>query len=513
MSSTHAPAADAPRLTGLKLLAAGVLVGLSNFMVVLDTTIANVSVPHIAGSVAVSPSQGTWVITSYGVAEAITVPLTGWLVQRFGTVKVFALAMAGFGIFSFLCGLAPTFGLLVGFRVLQGLMGGPIIPTSQTLLLSVFPKERTGQAMALWSVTTVVAPIAGPLLGGALSDGAGWRWIFFINIPVAAGVAVGIFALLRKHESPIRRLPVDYVGLALLVVWVGALQIMLDRGKELEWFASATIVGLAVVAAVSFAAFLVWELTSENPIVDLRIFRHRGFLIGVTVTCAGFGGFFASSVLIPLWLQTSMGYTATWAGRASALIGVLAVLMAPVVARLSGRVDTRILITIGVAGLAGVSFWRSHFTTDVSFWQIAVTFFVQGLSIPFFFMSSVMLSLASVRPEETASAAGLSNFVRTLGAAFATSVMTTVWENTATAKRSELVGRLNDAPGALSTMTSGGLPHDQATLNLDQLVQVQATMLSTNEVMYCLTWIFLLVVAIIWFAPKPPRGSLAAAAH
>jgi DHA2 family multidrug resistance protein len=515
MSAASTPARDPQRLAGLQLWGVAMLVGLSNFMVVLDTTIANVSVPHIAGAVAVSPSQGTWVITSYSVAEAITVPLTGWLVQRFGTVKVFISAMLGFGAFSFLCGLAPSFSLLVGFRVLQGFMGGPIIPTSQTLLLGVFPKERTAQAMGLWSMTTVVAPIAGPLLGGALSDGAGWRWIFFINIPVALGVAFGIFTLLRHHETATRRVPVDYVGLGLLIVWVGALQIMLDRGKELEWFASSFIVGLAVIAVVGFASFVIWELTAENPIVDLKIFRHRGFVVGVTVTCVGFGAFFASSVLIPLWLQTSMGYTATWAGRASALNGVLAVAMAPVVARLSSKLDARLLITIGIGGMGVVSFWRTHFSTDITFWRIAITFLFQGLTIPFFFMSSTMLSLSSVLPQETASAAGLSNFMRTSGAAFATSIMTTVWDNVATAKRSELVGRLNDAPGSISSLISGGgLSSDQATSQIDRLVQAQATMLSTDQVMYGLTWIFVAAVAIVWFAPKPKRGGLgAAAAH
>jgi DHA2 family multidrug resistance protein len=503
MSQPASAAAAPPPLAGATLWTVAMLVGLSNFMVVLDLTIANVSVPHIAGAVAVSPSQGTWVITSYAVAEAIVVPLTGWLVQRFGTVKVFTSAMLGFGVFSFLCGLAPSFGALVALRVLQGMAGAPIIPTSQTLLLSVFPKERTAQAMGLWSMTTVVAPIAGPLLGGYLSDGAGWRWIFFINVPVALGVAFGIFTLLRSHETPVRRVPVDYVGLGLLVAWVGSLQIMLDRGKELEWFASATIVGLAVVAALGFIAFIIWELTAENPIVDLRIFRHRGFVAGVIVTCAGFGSFFASVVLIPLWLQTSMGYTATMAGRASAMNGVLAVVMAPIVARLASRVDARVLITIGVGGMGFISLWRSHFTTDTTFWGVALTFLAQGLCIPFFFIPSSILTLTSVRPEETASAAGLSNFMRTSGAAFATSIMTTAWENVATAKRSELAGRLHDVPGMISSMTSSGLAPESATGQIDRAVQVQAIMLSTDQVMFVLSMVFVLAVAIIWLAPKP----------
>ncbi|HQP21118.1 MAG TPA: DHA2 family efflux MFS transporter permease subunit, partial [Phenylobacterium sp.] len=284
---------DVQPLRGAQLLMATLLLGLANFMVVLDSTIANVSVPHIAGSLAVSPSQGTWVITSYNVAEAITVPLTGWLAQRFGPVRVFAFAMAGFGVFSMLCGLAPSFAMLVAFRVAQGFCGGPIMPMSQTLLLHIFPRNRAPQAMGLWSMTTVVAPIAGPILGGLISDNIHWSWIFFINIPVAAFVGIFGYRALIAHDTPTRRIKVDGVGLALLVVWVGALQIMLDKGKELEWFASPVIITLAVTAAIGFCAFLIWELTEKNPIVNLRVFRHRGFSVAVVTISLSFGAFFS----------------------------------------------------------------------------------------------------------------------------------------------------------------------------------------------------------------------------
>ena len=205
------PSAEPAPLTGAPLFIAALLLGLANFMVVLDTTIANVSVPHIAGALAVSPSQGTWVITSYAVAEAITVPLTGWLAQRFGPVKVFAMGMAGFGLFSMLCGLAPSFGLLVAFRIAQGLCGGPIMPMSQTLLLHIFPKDKGAQALGLWSMTTVVAPIAGPILGGLISDNMHWGWIFFINIPVAALVGVFAYRILIAHEPGTRRVAVSWL--------------------------------------------------------------------------------------------------------------------------------------------------------------------------------------------------------------------------------------------------------------------------------------------------------------
>ncbi|HEY3696693.1 DHA2 family efflux MFS transporter permease subunit [Phenylobacterium sp.] len=508
-----APPREPEPLTGAALVIAGVFLALANFMVVLDTTIANVSVPHIAGSLAVSPSQGTWVITSYSVAEAITVPLTGWLAGRFGSVKVFAVSIAGFGLFSMLCGLAPSFPLLVAGRVAQGLCGGPLMPMSQTLLLHIFPKNRAPQALGLWSMTVVVAPIAGPLLGGFISDNLHWSWIFLINVPVAAVICLFVTRSLASRDTPTRRVPVDYVGLGLLVVWIGALQVMLDRGKELDWFDSPTIVILAVIAAIGFAAFLIWELTSENPIVDLRIFRHRGFTVGVVTLSLTFGAFFSTVVLLPLFLQTSMGYTASWAGYAGCLNGILAVALSPVVARLVGRIDVRALVSFGVFWMAGIAFWRSTFTTDASFWQFAFPQFVLGVAVPFFFIPTTSLTLSSVLPEETASAAGLQNFLRTSAAAFATSIMTTAWDNAATAKRTVLAGALPNPQATLDLLTARGLTRDQALQQLDGMAQLQAVMLSTNQMFLAVAVALSIAASFIWLAPKPRRAAAAGGGH
>lgn len=508
----QAPSAPAP-LSGMPLLLAGLLLGLANFMVVLDITIANVAVPHIAGGLAVSPSQGTWVITSYSVAEAITVPLSGWLAQRFGAVKVFVFGLVGFGVCSILCGVAPTFGFLVAARVLQGLCGGPIMPMSQTLLLQIFPKEKAPQALGLWSMTTVVGPIAGPILGGTISDSIGWHWIFFINIPVAFGIAFMAYRTLMSREAATRRVPVDYVGLALLIVWVGALQIMLDTGKEHDWFSSSFIVGLAIIAAVGFAAFLIWELTAENPIVNLRIFRHRGYSIGVTTLSLTFGAFFASVVILPLWLQTNMGYTATWAGYAAAFQGVLAVVMSPIVASQVAKRDPRALVSFGVFWMAGVAIWRSHFATNADFMTIALPQLALGFAMPFFFIPTQSIALGTVDPEETAAAAGVANFLRVVAGAFATSLMTTFWENDASAKRSELVGILNQPQGALDGMTAQGFSPDQALRQLEGLVQSQAVMLSTNQVFMTTAVVFVIAALTIWLAPRPIRAAAPGGGH
>lgn len=495
------PIINAP-LSGSALVLGGALLALANFMVVLDTTIANVSVPNIAGALAVSPTQGTWVITSYSVAEAITVPLTGWLAMRFGTVRVFCTAMAGFALFSALCGFAPSLGILVAFRIGQGLCGGPMVPLSQALLLRVFPPEKAPLAIGLWAMTTVVAPVAGPILGGVISDNYHWSWIFFINVPVAAVVAVLSWQTFRSRETPTLRRPVDFVGLGLLVVWVGAMQIMLDKGKELDWFGSSTIVGLAVVAVVGFAAFLIWELTAEDPIVDLRIFRHRGFSVGVATLSLTYGAFFASIILIPLWLQTSMGYPATWAGYATAG-GFLAIIFSPIAAQMVTKVDPRKLTTFGILWFAGVTFWRSTFTTDVTFLQVFLPAVVLGIGVPFFFVPTTRIALSAVEPQETASAAGLSNFIRTTAAAFAASITTTAWENAASVSHADLAGTLNNAEAQIEALVAGGLSADQALRQIEALVQMQAVMLATDRIFEVTGVLFLFAAVFIWLAPRP----------
>lgn len=498
-------------LQGGQLWLAALLLAAANFVAVLDTTIANVSVPNIAGSLGVSSSQGTYVITSYAVAEAITVPLTGWLAARFGTVRLFAGAMMLFGVFSLLCGMATSLEMLILFRVLQGLAGGPLMPMSQTLLLQIFPKEKAGAAIGLWSMTTLVAPIMGPILGGVLCDEASWPWIFYINVPIA--IACGYFGwhLLKRYQSPIMKMRFDTIGLALLVLWVGAFQIMIDEGKNLDWFGSPIIVGLAVVSAIGFAAFMIWELTERDPVVNLRVFRHRGYWVSVATISLAFGSFFGATVLTPQWLQAYMGYTATEAGHATAMSGILAVLVAPLAAQLSQKMDPRPLVFAGVMWLGAVTLYRSFGTTDMGFWQVALPLLFQGVGMPFFFVPLTGLAMASVEPEEMASAAGLMSFMRTLAGAFATSIVTTAWDDKASHYHAELTALVDSTPQALQQLGNGSI--DAGREQLSQLIQAQSIMLSTNELFWLSGLSFVLAACMIWLAPRPTRVADTSQAH
>ncbi len=492
-------------LTGGMLWLAALVLAAANFVAVLDMTVANVSVPSIAGNLGVATSQGTWVITSYAVAEAIIVPLTGWLAARFGAVRVFALAMGLFGIASLLCGLANSLGFLIFARILQGLAGGPLIPLSQTLLLRIFPPKMAPAAIGLWSMTTLTAPVLGPIVGGWICDNYSWHWIFLINIPVALGCAFVAWNLLKRYELPLLKKPIDKVGLILLIVWVGALQLMLDEGKNLDWFASPTIIALAVVALVGFAAFLIWELHETHPIVDLRVFRHRGFTISVLIISLTFAAFFAANVLTPLWLQSFMGYTATQSGLVTAWAGLSALLVAPMAASLMAKVDPRRLIFAGVLWLGIITFWRTIASTDMGYWDIALPLMFLGFGLPFFFIPSAGLALASVDKHEMENAAGLMSFLRTLSGAAAVSVVNTAWENGTTREHAQLVGLTDRTGEMLQGLEQSGMSAQAALHRLDQLIMSQSVMLATNQIMFMIALCFIVGACVIWLAPKPKR--------
>ncbi len=516
-ASARPPAAFAP-LQGRELVLGTIALSLATFMNVLDTSIANVSIPAIAGDMGVSPAQGTWVITSFAVANAISVPLTGWLTQRFGQVRLFTASVLLFVVASWLCGLAPNIGMLIAFRVLQGLVAGPMIPLSQTLLLASYPAAKAGTAMAMWAMTVLVAPVAGPLLGGWITDNMAWPWIFYINIPVGLFAAALTWSIYSKRDPGPRRVRLDVVGLVLLVLFVGAMQIMIDKGKELDWFESGQIIWLAVIAVVSFLFFLAWELTDQHPIVDLRLFMRRNFLTGTLSLSIAYGLFFGNVVLLPLWLQQYMGYTATWAGLATAPVGILAIVLSPWVGKNVGKIDPRKLATVAFFGFGVVLWMRSHFNAQADFVTILIPTVLQGAAMAFFFIPLQAIVFSGLTPDRMPSAAGLSNFVRITAGAVGTSLFTTLWESRASLHHAQLSEAINASNGAatqtLSQLQASGLSPQQALASINRTIDQQAYTMAVTDVFYLSALLFFVLIGVIWLSrPKPGGGAGGGGAH
>lgn len=492
---------------------------LAVFMQVLDTTIANVAIPTISGNLGASNSQGTWVITSFGVANAISVPITGWLARRFGEVKLFLISTIGFVITSWLCGLSNSLEMLIFFRILQGALAGPMMPLSQSLLLSSYPDDKKNMAMALWSMTIVVAPIFGPILGGWISDQWHWSWIFFINIPVGILSIVISFIFLRKRESQTFLLPIDKVGLCLLVLGVGSLQMMLDRGKELDWFNSTEIIVLAVMAVIALIYLVIWELYSEHPVIDLSLFKYRNFTVGVIAISVGFILYFGVVVLMPLLLQTQMGYTATQAGLATAPVGILPVLLSPLIGKFGHRIDMRILVTFSFVIFAVSFFWRTTFEPGMDFAWIAWPQFVQGLAVACFFLPLTTITLSGLRRDQIASASSLSNFLRTLAGSVGTSLVNSSWDHREGVHHTQLTEHINAfdpaTQFALQTYQHNGLGQEQSMALIATEISKQGYFISAIEIFWVSGILFVIMCSVIWLARPPfkPAGSGAGGAH
>ncbi|QSX34353.1 DHA2 family efflux MFS transporter permease subunit [Shewanella avicenniae] len=509
----ESPITEPQPLTGLALFGGVLCLAMANFLAILDTTIANVSVANIAGSLGTSTSQGTYVITSYAVAEAISVPLTGWLSRRFGSVRVFVTCLILFGVFSLLCGMATSMTMLVACRVFLGLSGGPMMPLSQTLMIRIFPKDKSHAAIGIWSMTTLVAPIMGPILGGVLCDQFSWPYIFYFKVPFAILAGIACWKIIGGFETKVVKAAIDKMGLLLLVVWVGALQIMLDEGKDHDWFASTRITVLAIIALIGFISFLIWELTERHPVVDLRVFRHRGFSASMLTLSLGFGAFFGITVITPLWLQIYMGYTATESGYATATMGIIAVFIAPAIAAAVSKFDPRPFVFFGVLWLGLWTWLRASNNMDMTFWQISLPMFFQGIGMPLFFVPLTAIALGCVKPSEMDSAAGLFNFIRTLSGAFATSMVNTAWENETTYVHAELSGLTDRVGVAAQQMQAGGMTHEQTLNSLNWLLQQQSSMIATNQIFMWVAAIFAVGAFAIWLSPKPTHTVDPGASH
>jgi MFS transporter, DHA2 family, multidrug resistance protein len=519
MADPARPAASVeyPPLRGGKLLFLTAAIATAGFMEILDMTIVNVSVPHISGSLGVTTSEGTWTISSYMLAAAVMQPLSGWIGRRFGEVKTFVTSVLLFMCFSAVCGLATSLPMLVGARLMQGLVSGPMMSVAQAILLRNYPLERRGVAIALWAMVIITAPIFGPIIGGWITDNLSWPWLFYINLPVGAFCASASWSILRKRESKVVKSPIDVVGLVLLIVGVGSLQYMLDNGNEQDWFNSPLITAAAVVSLISLTFLIPWELGDRHPVVDLHLFNRRNYRVATLVTGIAFFSFSGVNVIFPLWLQTTVGYTATWAGFAVAPVGLLAVVAAPIVGRNMNRLNLRLAASFAFCVFGLAVFWTATLNETASFSQFATPRFLQGLGIAFFFLPLNQILLSGIPPSELASASGLYNFIRTMSGSIATAVTVWMWNRRTDYHHAVLTEHIRNSADAWTqyqtALGNQGISGTSAFQYADQLIAGQASTLGVNDVFYVLGAIYILLVPLVWLSKPPFLGRGADAAH
>jgi MFS transporter, DHA2 family, multidrug resistance protein len=489
----------------------GVAVALAAFMEILDTSIANVALPYIGGGLGVSNDDSTWVLTSYLVSNAIVLPISGWLAVRFGRKRFFMACLAIFTLSSVLCGMATSFGLLLLFRALQGAGGGGLQPMAQAILADTFPPEKRGLAFALYGITAVVAPTVGPTLGGWITFNYSWRWIFLINLPVGALTLVLVYHLIedppyigRLKAAGVR---LDYIGIALLALGIGALQVVLDRGQEDDWFGSHRIVTLVLVSSVCLVSLVVWEWYSEHPIIEVRLFKNFNYLSSNLMMFTFGILLFSSLVMMPLFLQTLLGYTAELAGLVLSGGAAVVLIAMPVVGQLTTRFQVRYIIGLGWLCLAlGMYYSTQRMDLTISFGFASWVRIVQVVGIGFLFVPITMAAYIGMPAEKSNSVAGMINFMRNIGSSVGTSIVTTLIDRRSEYHQSVLVG--HTAPGIQNFQNlvdrarqlfirSGMSPPDalhRAYASVYQAVQVQSATLA-----YIDTFMVLAVISAIMF--------------
>jgi EmrB/QacA subfamily drug resistance transporter len=500
---------SATPLRGVALVLLTTALSLATFIELLDTTITNVTVPAISGAMGVSIGHGTWVISSYTMAAAISVPLTGWLAARFGETRLFLASVLLFTLASAACALSTSMTMLVACRLLQGLVSGPMVPLSQTLLLRVFAVEKRALAIALWGVTVLLAPIFGPVIGGWLVDHYSWHWIFLINLPIGLTALAICATLLPPDISPRSKNPIDAVGIALLIIGVGSLQAVLDLGREYGWFDSRLIIGLMITSVLALVAFLIWEFGERYPVVNLSLFRDRNYTLSLLIISAGMMGFALVGVVFPLWLQTVMGYSAFQAGLAMSTFGVLALVFAALVGSYGEKIDPRMIASFGFMVFCLTMLWYTHFSLNMTFWQIAAPGFILGIGLPCFFIPMVAVMLSRVPDEELASATGFSNFLRTLAFAFGTALSVTIWDNRGNFHYGSLAQGISHIDTGTQHYVGGlqriGITGNHGIVAIQQATQQQSYMLATNDMFFLASALCLVLAASVWLT-RPRRG-------
>lgn len=500
-----------------------VAVMLATVMEVLDTTIANVSLAHIRGSLSAGVDEATWVLTSYIVANAIVLALTGWLSAYFGRKRFFNFCVLSFTAMSFLCGLAPNLETLVFFRILQGAAGGAMMPLSQTILMETFPASQQAMAMAMWGLGMMLGPIVGPILGGWITDSYSWRWIFFVNIPV--GVLASFLVTVVLHDPPhltqaVKK--IDWWGLGLLVLGVGTLQIMVDIGERRDWFDSTLIQTLAVVSGVSLIMLVIQELRTDEPVLDLRLLKNRSFAVGTILMTLIMPTMYGTFLFIPLYCQLVMGYTPLLAGQALAVQSVGILLSMILVGRLFNHVEFRALIVTGFM-ITGYGVWSmTHFYPQMDFWQVAWPGFLRGLGTGLLFVPLNTVCLGSVPKAQVGNASALFNMVRALGGGIGIAVMMSFMSQGTQIHQTTLVAHIHQYNATLWNMWSmagsvmgpdGGGVQGEAFLALvygEVQRQALALALADNFRLMAVNLFALIPLIFLLRRPKTPGGNVAA---
>ena len=476
---------------------------LASLMMVLDYSIANVSLAYIAGDLAISTDEGIYVITSFAVGNSIALPITHWLSKRLGNVKLITLSLLLFVLFSWACGFAHEVTALIIFRFFQGFVAGPLIPLSQTLLLSIHPPNKKQMALALWGTIIIVGPIIGPIVGGWITYNYSWPWIFYINIPIGLFSAWTIWTLLRKRESPIKKLDLDWVGLLLLAIGVISLQILIDKGEQWDWLGSHLVRGLLITACLSFILLGVWSFFHKTPLIDLTLFKIRSYTTSIITLFLAFSSYFGSVVLIPLWLQQNMGYTAEWAGFALAPVGFAPILFSRWIPKLLEKLGTLAVISIAFVFFAFSCFFTSRFNTDVSIHMIYLTRFIFGFGVLFFTVPLFSLSLQDIPPDKLNSSSGFFNFVRAMVSGIGTSIFTTLWIRRTAYHHSILTESITpfsqESTHFLADLSKIGLDESQKLEFVNTTVNTQAAVLGLNDCFYLMGWIFLSLILLVFF--------------
>lgn len=498
----------------------------ATFMEVLDTTVVNVSLPHIASTMSATTEEATWVLTSYLVANAIILPMTGWLASLLGRKRLLMWSTMGFTAASVLCGLAPNLASLVIFRIIQGATGGALQPLSQAVLLESFKPEDRGRAMGFWGLGIVVAPILGPVVGGWITETYDWRWVFYINLPV--GVMSLVMIRMYVFDPPyLKRLStgIDYWGMGMLVLGIGALQFVLDKGQQEDWFESNLIVTLSIISAAALIALVVYELRTDSPIVDLRVFKNRTYATGVfLMTVVGFA-LYGSLVLLPLMLQTLLGYSSLEAGKAMAPRGVGSMIMMPVVGMLTTKVDPRKLLVLGLIIGGGTMFWLGQINLNAGPWDIMLPQFLQGAGMALLFVPLTTVSMASIQPQKMGNATSLFNLMRNIGGGVGIALTGTYLQRHRQVVGSMLGENISiydpQTQGILAQITQGLIAAGNDVVTATQrsyavlhgMLLRQASMVSFVTIFRLMGVLFLVMIPLVLLMRRPSKGAAPAAAH